>query len=298
VSLFLKVMAAFRRVVRSEAFLLSPVALRLHSVGLRSLPAPLSHEKEVVVQLFEWWNLIFELPFLVAFVIVLVMATGAVPMGEGGGEADHDMGLDHHLELSHDFDHDVGHDLGHGGGHTTHEAGDHGGLGFMQVFTLLGVGKVPMALIFMSLSVTWGFIGWTSNQVLGSLITSPAVFVPISVVLALMGSFFLTRYVALLFSRLIPNVETYGVTSERLVGKTGEARYPISETFGEALVRDRYGQLHQVTCRTLPGKEAIPSGSKVILYQYDSDHDWFYAVTEMQFQLLTSKYAPKPRKEL
>ncbi len=108
---------------------------------------------------------------------------------------------------------------------------------------------------------------------------------------------FFTRYLALRFSRLVPSVETYGVSRDRLLGKTGEARYPISETFGEALVRDRYGQLHQVSCRTLPGKEVIPPGSKVILYQFDSDQDVFYVLTEMQLQVLTSRYAPRPRKE-
>ncbi len=242
------------------------------------------------MQIFEWWNLIFELPFLVAFILVLVMATGTLPL-------DHDVNVEHHMELSHDMGHAADHEMVHGGDHAGHAAEHSGDWNVLHLLTLLGVGKVPMALVLMSLSVIWGFVGWTSNLVLGSWV-SPAVFVPISMVLALVGSLVLTRYLALLFARVVPNVETYGVTSERLLGKTGEARYPISETFGEALVRDRYGELHQVSCRTLPGKEAIPSGSKVVLYQYDSDHDLFYAVTEMQFQILTSKYAPQPRKEV
>ncbi len=264
------------------------------------------------MQLFEWWNLIFELPFLVAVVIVFVMATGAVPMGEGGGEAGHDVNIDHSVDMGHDLSHDVhvdhsvdmSHDLHHDVAHDADHAGDHaaqvehhGGWNWVHLLTALGIGQVPMALILMSLSMLWGFIGWTSNQVLAEPLKSPAVFVPISVLLAFVGSVVFTRYLARLFSRLVPSVETYGVTRARLLGKTGEARYPISETFGEALVRDRYGQLHQVSCRTLPGKEVIPSGTKVILYQFDSDQDLFYVVTEMQLQILTSRYASRPGKE-
>lgn len=264
------------------------------------------------MQLLEWWNLIFELPFLVAFVIVLVMATGAVPMGDAGGEADHDVHVDHSVDMGHDISHDVhvdhsvdmSHDLHHDVAHEAEQAGDHaadaehqGGWNWVQLLTALGIGQVPMALILMSLSVIWGFVGWTSNQVLGEVVKSPAVFVPISVLLALVGSVVFTRFLARWFSRLIPSVETYGVTRARLLGKTGEARYPISETFGEALVRDRYGQLHQVSCRTLPGKEVIPSGSKVVLYQFDSDQDVFYVVTEMELSILTSRYARRPGKE-
>lgn len=264
------------------------------------------------MQLLEWWNLIFELPFLVSFLTVLAMATGMMPAGDGdGGDAGHDLNLDH--DIGHDLGHDVGHDMGHDAGHdvghdVSHETGEHGdhsageanhqgGLTLLRIPTLLGIGKVPMALILMSLSVVWGFIGWTSNQLL-SYVVSPVVFVPISILLALVCAFVFTRYVALFFARLIPSVESYSVTDERLLGKTGEARYAISEAFGEALVRDRYGQLHQVSCRTLPGNETIPSGSKVVLYQYDSDHDLFYAVTPLQFEILTSQIARTRGKEL
>lgn len=276
------------------------------------------------MQLLEWWNLIFELPFLVAFVIVLVMATGAVPMGEASGETDHDLQVEHSVDMGHDVGHDLGHDMGHDLSHDVaadhsadvshdlhhdiaHDAGHagdhaadaehHSSWSFVQLLAALGIGQVPMALIFMSLSVIWGFVGWTSNQVLGEVVKSPVVFVPISVLLASIGSVGFTRYLARGLSRLIPSVETYGVTRERLLGKTGEARYPISETFGEALVRDRYGQLHLVSCHTLPGKEVIPSGSKVVLYQFDSDQDVFYVVTEMELQILTSRYARRPGKE-
>ncbi len=249
------------------------------------------------MQLLEWWNLIFELPFLVSFIIVLIMAMGMVPVGEGSGEADHDV----HADLSHEIDHGIAHDVDHEAGaegdHAAGETNHHGPMPFLQVFTLLGIGKVPMALILMSLSVIWGFVGWTSNQLLSNLI-SPILFVPISILLALVCAFVFTRYLALFFSRLIPSVESYAMTHERLLGKGGEARYAISDTFGEALVRDRYGQLHQVTCRTLPGNDPIPSGSRIFLYQYDSEHDLFYAVTPVQFDILTSQFARSIRKEL
>lgn len=231
------------------------------------------------MDLLAWWNLIFELPFVAAFVYVLLLATGTVA-GGGGGEVDQD--VDAGPEADSDFDHGIEHALVDG-----HEQAQISPLS--QILGFLGLGKVPLSILLISFSTLWSLFGWTSNQILQRIVPYPAVFVGISVLVAGVSSLMLTRYLAKGLSRLLPSVESYGVDQEDLLGAGGDARYEITETFGEAQVRDKYGNLHQVSCRVAAGEEPIAAGSKVVLLTYKPEEKVYIAITESQFEDLVSR---------
>lgn len=229
------------------------------------------------MDLLAWWNLIFELPFLGAFLYMLLLATGTVAAGEGG-DADVDADVDADADVDHDFDHGIEHSIG-GEGHSQSE-------GSLVSLTLgfLGVGKIPISLLLVSLCTVWGFVGWTANLALGRFIPFPALFVWVSLLLAGVGSVFFTRYLAKALSRLFARSGTYSVDQDDLIGTEGEACYDVTETFGQAQVQDRFGNLHLVDCRIRLGEDTIPKGTAVVLMERRPKDGVFILVTEKQFR--------------
>ena len=101
------------------------------------------------MELLQWYNLVFVLPILAAVLYIGLLASG---LGSGGeGELD----VDHDADLGHDFD----------AAHAHPEAGAHL-LG--AVLGLLGVGKVPLSILLMSLFLVWGGAGLVFKAVFGA----------------------------------------------------------------------------------------------------------------------------------
>ena len=225
----------------------------------------------------QWWNLAFELPFLLALVYTLLLATGTVDAGQGG-DADADVDAD--VDVDHDFDAGVEHTVG--GDHPHHESHAEGGLA--RALGFLGIGRVPLSIVLVTLLYVFGFTGWAFNQLFDGLGWAPELFFWPSVVLALLCAVVLTRQLAFRMARILPSVETYGIKSSAdLVGHAGVASHTISDSFGMAQVKDPYGNTHQVYCRTAEGAEPIPPSTSVRLQEYDPQKREFVVITEGEF---------------
>lgn len=198
--------------------------------------------------LLEWWNLIFELPIILAIILTLLFLSGT-------------------LATDDDIDIEIEGDTESGGGTP-------------NPLTFLGIGKIPFSILITTFCLLWGFVGFVSNQMLITFIPSPEIFFWISLVLATIIAVFITRYVAIGFAKLLPSVSTYTPSRQDFLGKTGETRYQITETFGAVLVHDRFGNLHELNCRVLPGEEPIPPGKRVALYEYDPERSAYFAIPE------------------
>ncbi len=216
------------------------------------------------VDLLQWWNLIFVLPFGLGVLYVLLMATGAVA-AEGG----HDFGFDH------DHDHDLGVD------HDPHldvDAID--GPGFAgHMLTLLGIGRVPLSLIGTCFCLVWGFFGWASNEVFRSFFPAPALFVWLSIAVALFMALLLTRFLVFGMTKYLPLDESYSVSDSQLVGRRAKVRFSVTPTSGTAQLNDQYGSLHEVPCRLKSENsevQSLPPGTPIILLDYDREKQIFY----------------------
>jgi hypothetical protein len=213
--------------------------------------------------LFQWWNLIFVLPFVGAVLYILALGFGAI-----GHDVDGAVDGDTSDQLGHGLPHAASADTS-GDGHDAHG-------GIAAVLELLGVGRAPLAIVLPTFWLIWSFIGFVVNTLLHSLIEAQSAYVLVSIALAAGSALFVTGVVARALYRVMPRTETYGVETEDLVGSLGVAGYPgVSSRFGEARIYDKHGNQHIVTCRLRKDGATIQTGETVLLVDYDRAHRVF-----------------------
>lgn len=244
--------------------------------------------------LFQWWNLIFTLPFGVGMLPLLLQAMGTAHFSRAG-HAVHLAG--HHLP------HAGGNHLSHlGNGHVsagvapghstslstanahpaqtltaTHTQSAHGpthapteGLHIVsRLFSILGVGKVPLMLVLSIFCLIWGAAGLAANQIFAMVLRTPALYVWPSMVCAFLVSYASTSALSQLISRIMPQLETYGTEEELLVGRIARAAYDLGASPGSAFLLDDQQNRIQVRCRTHDGS-VIPGGAELLLLEYDA----------------------------
>lgn len=226
------------------------------------------------MNLLTWWNLIFVLPFSAALIYILFQAFTGLGM-EHGGDIDHDIGVDvdHDVDLDMDHDTDLGvdHDVEHHFGveHSTEFGHADDTSAIVKALSFLGIGRVPISIVFMTFCFIWGFTGWMSNMVLAPILRYPVIFIWPSIGIALFSTLLFTRWTVKGLSKIMPSTETYGTSNAQLAGRRGKAFYEITETSGCVRLHDDYGNLLDLACRVKPGDDPIPSGSSVILMRYD-----------------------------
>jgi membrane protein implicated in regulation of membrane protease activity len=179
----------------------------------------------------------------------------------GGGHADFHLG---HGEIGHEVSHDLGH------GHDAHHESDNG---FMKALSLLGIGRVPLFILFSIMMISFGVIGLGSNLLWKEAHFPPNFFFWISFGIAVVGCLLVTNRLASFIGKHMPTMETVSIRNEDLVGRTGESIYGVYEDRGFVQVRDTHGNVHRVAARTAQG--SIASGKEVILEEYRPDGDYF-----------------------
>ena len=116
----------------------------------------------------------------------------------------------------------------------------------------------------------WGALGWLTNSVLAELIQTSSLYVAISIAVALVGSLLLTSLLSRALARLMPTSESYASSFNDLIGHVGTALHEVDDTFGRVRVLNEHNTLIDVTCVVDAKDQAIPEGSKVLLYDYDT----------------------------
>lgn len=230
------------------------------------------------MELLQWWNLIFLLPAFAALLYLMLLALGALPAEGGHGDVHLEPGLHVEIHGAHIEIHpgDMPDDFGHDAGHDTDP--------FRGALSLIGVGRIPLSLVLMSFFFLWGFFGWVGNQVFGSLLPSPALFIWPSLAVALIGAGAFTRLLAMRLGRLMPSTESYGASTRELVGRIADVRYAVTETSGTVQLYDAYGTMHEVPARVMPGEPAISAGERVVLWRYDGGEGAYFAVQDDAIQ--------------
>ena len=226
------------------------------------------------MELLQWWNLVFLLPAVAALLYLLLLALGALPAEGGDGDLDVEPGLHvevhgAHIEI---HPHDAIDDIPHGEHHDSDP--------FRGALSLIGVGRIPISLVLMSFFFLWGFFGWAANLLFSSVLPSPALFIWPSLIVALLGSGFFTRFLAMGLGRLMPSTESYGASSSELVGRIADVRYALTETSGSVQLYNQYGSIYEVPARVMPGELPIPSGERVVLWRYDPAGGAYFAVQD------------------
>lgn len=205
-------------------------------------------------------NIIFIIALVVGIVLVLGNALGVM-----GHDADHD--------VDHDVDHDTDHEQA--GGEHDHDAHhEHQERLFLKALSVLGIGRVPFSIVWMTAALVFGGAGIVFNTVLAPVLRVPWIYGWLSFAGALVAMVTVTGNFARVVHRLMPTTETYVGKRSDLVGCRGTLVLATDENRGLANVHDPRGNVHQITCRTTNGA-TIPSGAKVTVIDYRKEHNLY-----------------------
>lgn len=252
--------------------------------------------------LLEWWNFIFALPLAVGGLLLLGLAlSGLVDLNdsEGDGDADADATDAESTDLAESADAAEASDADsaeastgeskHGllkTPYTTHDHPDEVDKPlWLKFLNLFGIGLgLPISMAVPLLMMIWGAVGLIGNGIFGPMLKVPALYAPLSGVLALITMAIVGRTAGRTIRRILreeapPIVDKYG-----LVGATGRAVYEITDEGGVAHVRDRYGNLHRIVCRIAPGEPNIPADTPILVARYD-EHAHLYWVERNPLEL-------------
>jgi len=213
-----------------------------------------------VLNLLEWWNFMFILPIVSGLVLAFALSlTGAV--GESGdadgefgefGNADGDFG-------DANTDAEFGDD-GHGSEHSTSAIG--------QVLGFFGLGQgIPLSVMLPILFLSQGLSGILLNRVLAGFLPLPAIFAPISLAISILLAAIIGQGLGKAMRPLFVG-KSSSITSKDLLGSLGKVVYTVSPTGGVVHVKDRYGNIHRLSCRGYPNSKKISPGSEVLVLEY------------------------------
>lgn len=236
-----------------------------------------------VATLLEWWNFIFALPLAAGAILLLGLAfSGIVDLGGDSSEgdaADADAAADNAIEAQGeagegDAEQAESGDDQHNLVKTPYTHDDHHAPAekplWLKFLNLFGIGMgLPLTTALPLLMMVWGAVGLIANRVLVPLLPAPALFAPLSMGIALLTMAFAGRTAGRIIRRVLRDEAPQVVDKYGLVGSTGRAVYEITADGGVAHVRDRYGNLHRIVCRAVPGEPTIPADTPILVARYD-----------------------------
>lgn len=193
------------------------------------------------------------------------------------------------MDVSHDTADGDAHEAGTTGNHVpilpheshpelvkSHDSGSGDSI-FSQLMALFGLGiGLPLSIGFPTLMILWGAAGMIANGLLAPVLKLPALYVPVSVLLSLMIMAIGGRTTALVFRRAVGNSRPLAVKRGGLIGSTGYAVFEINAEGGVANVKDPFGNIHRVVCRTLPGEMAVDAGTEIIIVRFEPEAGFYY----------------------
>lgn len=198
---------------------------------------------------FLWYNVIFTIPLLVFFLLLLLQVIG--------------FGLDNLFDLNIALPGD-----GTALGHMTF---------FSNVLFFFNTDKVPVGILVLTFMGVFGMIGLVFNGLAYPWLKgfTPG-FLIISVPVAFVGGILATKAGSSLLAKYFPELETYGERKTELEGKVGIViSAKVDEKGGRAHVKDQYGNLISVFCEIMNEEQPIKKGGKILLIQYERERDTY-----------------------
>lgn len=244
--------------------------------------------------LLEWWNFIFALPLAVGALLLLGLAlSGMIDLDSEPAHSDehtdaHAESADAHADTADADTHPDTSDSDHAPAKMPYSHDPHADAEkplWLKFLHLFGIGMgLPLSMALPLLMMIWGAVGLISNGVIGPLLKIPALYAPLSCVVALITMALVGRTAGMTIRRILREEATPVVDKHGLIGATGRAVYEITPEGGVAHVRDRYGNLHRIVCRTVPGEPAIPADTPILVARYD-EHAQLYWVERNPLEL-------------
>ena len=231
------------------------------------------------MSLIAWANVPFTAVLSIAVIFALIQMSGLLGLLAGG---DHDGDSDHDVDASadHDVDADADHDLDHDAdADHDHDADQENGQSAGQGFLVgLGVGKVPLSIIWQTFAVAFGLFGIIGNTIYLSYARAlPPYTLAWTVPIALVLGYIVTRRLGRVLARVASDPRHEATTRKELVGHTGVViSSKISSEFGEVRLMDKTGHVLRIICRTRESEPTIAEGREVVIVEYEKDGDHLF----------------------
>lgn len=243
----------------------------------------------------EWSNMIYVVPlgiavcyFLLSFVLGGGFSDAHADMdvhADFDAHADLDVHADMDAHVDTDTDHDFGHhdeteffsdgDAGHDLDSAHHDAG-----AFQRVFIFMGVGKVPVSLIWQTFFISWGACGITCNTILYAIL-GKSVFYQftwfVSIPVAFVFGTGLTKAIVQLWIKILPTHEQTASTHKDIVGSIGHVLSDtVTDEYGRASIIDRFGYSLDIFCKRHPTcRKKLKRGDGIIVIDTSDNQNYF-----------------------
>lgn len=191
--------------------------------------------------LLQWWNFIFALPLVLGLLLGLIVVGTGIAGSEGETDNDADGDVDSESPI-------------------------------FRLLNFFGIGQgVPLLVMLPILFVIWGVVGLLLNQILAM----PQLFV-VTLVISVLTTAYAGQGLSKLMTRIFKD-NTQAVSSQSLVGMTGNVVYGVTATGGVVHVRDKSGNIHRVVCRSLES-ETIDPNEEILVVDFDEKARVYYVM--------------------
>jgi hypothetical protein len=161
---------------------------------------------------------------------------------------------------------------------------DHDFASVGKALSFVGCGKVPSMIVLMMIFAFFGVIGillqTASSNVLGYPLGSWIASIPTLFITVL-----LTHYATRAVAPLMPNVETFAVSEQTLIGRTAVVTYGTASFTlpADADVRDQHGRTHHIQLKANKSGESFVEGDSVQLCRVEDGFFFGLKLTETTY---------------
>ncbi len=241
--------------------------------------------------LFSVANAPYTTALLAVALYVALQLVGLLPWGEhgdAGADADAHADLDAGADAHGDLDHEVGGEgaAGEAEGDSDGATADVQGPGLLGALSsALGVGRVPLAVVWQTVFTMFGLAGITGTTLLSSFTGGVSAFhLAFTVPFALVTGIALSAAVVRGIARLVPPSSGEASRRSDLVGCLGVViSSRVSDEFGEIRLADPEGRTLHVICRTRAGEPELPEGTEVMVVDRDREKDHLFVAALTKF---------------
>ncbi len=215
--------------------------------------------------LIAWANLPFAIAAGIAIVFALLQVSGVLAL-IGGGDHDGDSDVDGDADADGDADHDADHDVDADGAHAS--LGD-------AIFGGLGVGRIPISIIWQSYAFVFAVTGYALNARWLGGDEPPVITLAWTIPSGLVAGYAVVATLARLLGPVFATKPHEATSRAELVGLSGVViSSKVTDDFGEVRIRDKSGHDLRVVCRLAPGAKPAAESQRVVVVEYEAEGGW------------------------
>ena len=205
--------------------------------------------------LFEPHNMPFLAAFILMILLALVQVVGIADMFSADADVDLDADVDGDAAIEPS--------------------------GMDAVFTLLGIGRVPLTIWLAVFLLVFALVG-VSSQALAESLTGSPLYVWLAALIAGGASLPVTGAIARPLGAIMPKDHTTAVSTQSLVGRRATISVGVARTGSpaRATVKDVYGQSHNVMVEPHETSSELHAGDEVLLVRREGNQFYATALAE------------------